>query len=280
MSQYCVKVTSTDVTPITGVLNGPPGPWPGALIASPRLFQYNNITYNLQDEGLYKFSVPAQNTTNMIIYNGDVIKLLESLTYLVVPGQDDVAKSIAAINSRSLSSRVHLLCEPTAQWVRSLLNSLGISNRIVRMLRKDTPNGFYDGHVVNEVKVNGVWTLFDLCIGLKFTDGLNLLGLKDTAPILTNSTMQKMHSFKDYLASEQCYNNVYHHSSTADMFLASETMMLDWQRDIMQIPGIDYTDGLTYFYIPDSCVGRESWLLSLSTSYRIVNKTTWLSMFY
>ncbi len=280
MNQYCVFINHNSVTTITGTQTSG-GAWPGTLVASPRTFQYNSITYNLNQEGIYKFSVPIQNTTNMIIYDGDVLKLMESLSYFLVPGQDNEGWTNAQLNTRALTSRIHVMCSSSVVWSGSWLSTLGIPWRMVRVIRSDTPNNFYDGHVIMEVKINNQWKLFDPSIGFKFVDGCgNLLALKDVCPMQSTTPFQYLHALKDILPSEQLFNGVYHHSSTVDMFLANDAMLKEWQMQIMQIPGIVHTDGKTYFYMPSGTEGRQSWLQGLSTSYVVVSHATWLEMFY
>ena len=280
MNQYCVFINNNLVIPISGTQTSG-GAWPGTLVASPRTFQYNSTTYNLNQEGIYKFSVPTQNTTNMIIYNGDVLKLMESLSYFVVGGQDNEGWTIPQLNIRALTSRIHIMCTSSASWVMWWCAQLGIPARMCRVLRADTPNGFYDGHVIMEAKINNEWKLFDPNVGLKFVESNgDLMSLKDVCPMQDTAPFQYLHELKDGFPSEQMFNNVYHHSSTIDMFLATDAMLKDWQKDIMQIPGIVHTDGKTYFYMPTGTENRQSWVTGLSTSYVVVSQSTWNSMFY
>ncbi len=280
MNQYACLVTNNSITDIPGSLFGT-GPWPGTLVASPRSFKYNNFVYNLSLEGVYKFNVPFQNTTNMIIYDNDIVKLIESLSYLIVPGQDDTVKSVAQLNSKALTSRIHLLCGMSCTWVKAWCVSLGIPCRIINTLRSDTLTGFYDGHVLLEVKINGLWKLFDVNLGFKFVDyNNNLLALKDLYPLNNTELFQDLHAFKNRNPSEVMLNNVYHHSSTIDIFLGSREMLVQWQKGVMQIPGILAEDNLTYFYLPEGTESKASWVLSLSSNYRIVSYQTWLNMFY
>lgn len=249
--------------------------WPGTLIASPFVYQHNSINYDLNQEGIYKFSVPVQNTTNMIIYNSDIHQLIASLSYMIVPGQTDDAKTNAQITSKSLSSRVNLLCSSSCSWVASQLASRGIQARTIRCLRADTPNSFYDGHVMLEVFIAGAWKLYDVNLGFYFN-----ASLKDCVPIFSTDEFLSLHEFKMGFPAEPLYNNVYHHASTIDMFLYDEDALKNFQQDIMQIPGIVYSDGKTYFYMPNGTQSRQSWVQNLSSSYVVVSYATWCSMFY
>ncbi len=274
MNQYCVFIDKNGISNIEGTQTTG-GAWPGTLIASPRTFQYNSTTYNLNQEGIYKFSVPIQNTTNMIIYDADITSLIASLTYFIVPGQTDEGKTLTQLNSKSLSSRINVLCSTACSWVAALLNSKGFSTRYVRCLRANTPNNFYDGHVMLEVYISGQWRLFDVQLGFSFG-----APLKDIAPVTNTSVFNPMHVFKLYNPAEPMINNVYDHASTVDMFMPSLDMVKNFQMDIMQIPGIVHTDGKTYFYMPSGTSSRQSWVEGLSSSYIVVSYATWVSMFY
>lgn len=277
MAQYCSYITSatnTTLTPTT--VNG--GGWPAALITTPFVYKHNGINYPLTSAGVYKLSVPGSNTTNIVIYDGDVETLLKSLTYFIVPGMTDEGKTQAQLNSKSYSSRINVLCSTAVNWARTHLTARGIASRVVRCLRSDTPNDFYDGHVMMEVYYSGAWHLVDMQLGLVF--GSAWPAAKDVLPVLSTDAPISMHKYKVLNPAEPMINGVYCHASTIDMFLADDVTMKEYQKDIMQIPGIVHTDGLTYFYIPAGMESRQSWLLGLSTSYRVVPYATWLSMFY
>lgn len=277
ISQYCVYITDTGLTVKQPTeING--GVWPAALITSPFVYKHNNISYDLNQAGVYKFSVPCQNTTNMIIHDGNVQTLLKSLTYFIAPGMTDEAKTNSQLNSKAYTSRINILCSKSVNWVRSYLAPLNIPSRIVRCLRSNTPNNFYDGHVMLEVFYNNAWHLFDPQLGFAFSD--DWLAVKDVFPVSNTEIFKQVHKYKVLNAPEPMTNNVYHHASTIDMFLADDLMLKEFQKGIMQIPGIDHTDGLTYFYLPEGTESRQSWLLALSSSYRVVSQSTWLSMFY
>jgi len=274
MNQYCVYINLSSVnTKATTTING--ASWPGTLIAAPFVYKHNGINYDLNQEGIYKFSVPIQNTTNMIIYGSDVHQLIASLSYMIVPGQTDDSKTLSQITSKSLSSRVNLLCSNSCSWAASQLATKSIQTRTIRCLRANTPNGFYDGHVMLEVYIAGSWKLYDVNLGFYFN-----ASLKDVIPVLTTDTFINLHDFKMYFPAEPLYNNVYHHASTIDMFLYNQTALKNFQKDIMQIPGIVHTDGKTYFYMPSGTESRQSWVQSLDANYVVVSYATWCSMFY
>ena len=279
MTQYCAKITPLETTLISPV-GGSGAAWPGSLVSSPLTYTHNGLTYVLDSESLYKFHVPIQNTTNMIIYDGDVERLLDNLTGMIVPGQVDEGKATATLFSKLLTSRIKVLCTTAANVTKWQLDQLGIENRIVRVLRSGTPNNFYDGHVINEVKINGQWAVIDMSLGFKFKDSQsNLLSLKD-AIFPTSDKFIDMHFMKDRMPSETHSNNVYHHSSTVDIFLSDRNDTVQWQSDLMHIPGIDHSDGKTYFYMPSGTGSRQSWVEGLSSNFVVVSEATWNTMFY
>jgi len=252
MNQYCVYINSSSIS--TKGSTGTSGAgWPGTLIASPFIYQHNGINYDLNQEGIYKFSVPIQNTTNMIIYSSDVHQLIASLSYMIVPGQTDTNKTLAQITSKSLSSRVNVLCTVASLWTASQLATKSISTRLVRCLRAGAPNNFYDGHVMLEIYIAGAWKLYDTNLGFYFN-----ASAKDTMPVTSVNQFLSLHDFKMNYPAEPMFNNQYCHASTIDMFLADDSMLKVWQKDLMQIPGIVHTDGKTYFYMPSGTESRQS----------------------
>ena len=276
MIQYCVKISPQSITNVSPEITNDGGVWPAKLVSLPFRYKHNNITYNLNEAGIYKFSVPSQNTTNILIHDGDIKKLLANLTYFITPGQLDTNKTVDQLQSKAYSARVNILCEKSVDFIQSQLTKLNIISRKVRVVRADDPNNFYDGHVMLEVFFDDGWHLFDAQLGISFN---NWSALKDVAPCSENTTFNFANKYKLFNSSEPMQNNIYHHCSTIDMFLFDENSTKLFQKDIMQIGGIDY-QGLTYFSTPQKYSHRTTWLLSLSSSYRVVNNEQFISTFY
>ena len=271
--KYITPTSNVTLAPIQGVTGQG---WPGSLITSPMFYSHNGLVYDLTNPGLYTFVVPGVNTTNLIVFDGDVSLLIATIDYLIVPGQADETVSIPNLLSYLGNRRVSIMCTTSVLLTQALLNTLPNppQHRLVRVLRSDTPNGFYDGHVLLEVRINSQWTLFDTNYGLYF-NGSSLL---DTCPALSTTSFSNLHNYKLLTSTSPHTNYVYHQASVYEALLSTQPELYSFQQSLMQIPCIQATDGLTYCYLPTGTESRLSWVQSLG--YTVLSKSAFIALFY
>lgn len=108
-------------------VQGAASPIPSGLVIAPGTYSYNSPAYDMTQEGLYRFSHPAsaaepwEDATNRIVYNGDVDKLLSSLSYLLVHGTRDEGFDLSTRLFRLLTYfKLPEGKEDRAAWVLSL----------------------------------------------------------------------------------------------------------------------------------------------------------------
>lgn len=247
------------------------------LIMPPGNYQYNTPIYDMNAEGLYTIFNSGVDGGWRIIYNSDIYQLMSAFAWLAVYGRADESYNNAILATLAKTKKLSLRCGRTCEWAQSLLNSVGVQNRIVRLLTADTPNNFDDGHVAIEVKINGAWKLWDLANDRYFVDGSNNhLSLKDYFATPTKNSV----IIADSGCDNEGYGSYQHHTAVYyDMRFRSEALTQSWIDRIYQIPGID--DGvLTYFYLPPGTESRQAYVLGLSPNFRVVSQSTWNSMFY
>lgn len=247
------------------------------LIMPPGNYQYNTPIYDLSAEGLYCIFNAGVDGGWRIIYNSDIYQLMSGIAWLAVYGRYDEGYSYASLTAMAKTKKLSLRCGRTCEWAQYLLNSVGVQNRIVRLLTADTPNNFDDGHVAIEVKINGVWKLWDLASDRYFVDAsLNHLSLQD---YFTASAKDSV-IIADSSADNEGYGSYQHHTAVYyDMRFRSEGLTQSWIDRIYQIPGID-SGGLTYFYLPAGAESRQSYVTGLSPNFRVITESSWNAMFY
>lgn len=119
----------------------------------------------MTQEGLYCYANHNLNMNlNTIIFQKDVITLISSLCQLTSHGYLDEKITVDEKKQKILKQKLSLTCGYTVVFVSDILNEYGIENRIIYLLTSKDINGYSDGHIVLEVKINGEWILFDLTL--------------------------------------------------------------------------------------------------------------------
>lgn len=244
-------------------------------IHAPGVYQYNDLSYNCAEEGFYVWFNPFVDTTHRAIYGSDKARLIGSLSEMCVHGRSDEWMSIAQKNANARVSYLRMRCGATVEWIRAQLDSVGINSRTVRLLTGRPPNNYDDGHVALEVNIDGAWRLFDPANNYQFGGSL-AAAIPEVADNCFTLNQIASHRW----AIEPFKFGDFDATTFAELNLSTPERVREWVRRIYQIPGIDHTDGLTYFYLPPGMESRQSWVLGLSTAYRVVPHGTWFGMFY
>ena len=250
------------------------------MIMPPGVYDYNGKRYDLSAEGLYcVFNNDFGDGGRRIIYQSDVRKLLESLSWLTMYGKADEGYTPAQILSDPWLAKTRKLamrCGPTIELVQHVLNQVGVESRRLSVLTADTPNDLDDGHVPIEVKIGGVWTLWDIAQSRYYQD--------TTAHHLNLDEFIQCQNVQHVLLSDPSANNELWGGFNSNVFydakFRTQPQMSAWVDRIYQIPGIWHTDGKCYFYMPSGTEGRQSWVEGLSTDHVVVDYPTWKSLFY
>lgn len=246
-----------------------------ANLVMPRgVYQYNALKYNFDTDGLYGIFNPGVDGGWRIIYQDDVYALMSALSWLSTYGRMDEGMTNAQLTTKAKSTKLSMRCERTIDWAMSVLSSVGVQSRKCRLVTADTPTNYDDGHVTVEVKVNGIWKFWDIPCNFYPKEGLDHLNLYTYVgnPLAYESFIADGERDLNGAGSYQMHTNILY-----DMKLRN---INTWISRIYQIPGIVHTDGLTYFYMPAGTEPRQSWLLGLSSTYRVLTEQAWSLMFY
>lgn len=234
-----------------------------SLIQLPGLYQYNEFVYDCSQEGLYRFINPGIDTSQRIVYENNIPSLLSSIAWITAHGTADESLSIENMTRRAKTSKLRLRCGYITTWAMSLLQSVGLrygyDYRVARCLTGETPNGYDDGHVMIEVKVNGSWGLWDLDNNMIFKkDGVQL-NLKE---LITLIPAPKAVAWKNTV-------NVAAQGAGLTKTSASNT----WNAGASSVQTIASGDGYMEFTITETDTYRLCGLSSgdVSRSYREVN---------
>lgn len=247
---------------------------PAGLVIPPGSYTVNGVTYDCSQEGLYRFWEPLSSTQHRIVYSSDVDALMSAMAWLTVNGRSDEPLSLSALTNAALNYHLRLLCGKTIEWARAICASLGLQTRMCRALTAGAPNNYFDGHVMLEVKVGGVWRLYDIANDCTYGASIPL---KDAVPLVAATVMNELAD--DVYAAETFTGAVLDVPSWRLNTMRGSGRRSEIER-VLQIPGIDHTDGLTYFYMPAGTESRQAWVLGLSANYRVITQAAWTAQFY
>lgn len=264
-----------------------------SIIAQPGVYAYNGENFDLSQPGLYRFFNPLTDTTNRVVYGGDVMALLSAASWWGSHGVSEnrttgesVSSYVARMNARARTSKLRVQCENLHLWAgAALLDPHGIQHRTTRFLTMGTTpddlNGYDEGHVCCEVMINGEWALVDLTGDRLFLDAQgNRLSARDaTAAIAADTWQPKMIALDGY-SEEPMQSGRFDATSWAEAFFLTPEDQRAWYARIFQAVGIDHPNGETWWLLPPGAEDRAAWVESLSTLWKVKDAATWNATFY
>jgi len=251
-------------------------PLPGSLVIPPGVYTYGGETLNMTVEGAYNLWNVAVDRQNKIVYGSDIATLVTSLSWLTAIGTDDDGRTVADNINNATYFKPHLLCTPTVKLVREILTQQGVTSRIVHCLTGETPTNYYDGHVMIEVMIDGLWVLFDPASGHDFF-GNSLHPAVPLLPgVLTRTTPKSI--APERIASSGFDPEVWVESTLT----APGDHESEWMR-VLQIPGIERPDqpGHVDFYVSPEFADRAAWVDGLAPEYHVMtDEAAWIAAYY
>lgn len=292
--QYAHRYYKTTRQTLSPVSASPTGVWSAKLVFAPGYYAYNGAVYDLTQPGHYVMThqktaaEPWCNTTRMTVFGGDPIALVSAAAWLNVFGDGDKpsgetdAQWMDRISAKARTSKFALLCGHVHPWAQArLLQPNGVASRQVYFLTMETPNNCVDGHVALEVTMGGAPVLVDLSTNSTFrSPSDNLLSARDAVAHIATGTVSYDPIAADCFAVETA-NDAFDSTSYAEAFLAFDADLTAWHHRIFQAVGMMASDGRIYFKLPPGSEHRKSWVLSLSSGYRVIDDPAqWDALFY
>ncbi len=224
---------------------------PQKLIISSGLYQFENNTYDLQDEGLYRFISPLQKNEQRIIFSGkNIDALMSAVSWIYSHGNSDNGKRFEEINNKALNSKIFGTCGSISVWIQEILKSHNIKSRIVQTLTLDDWNTYDNGHTMIEVYRSDLkkWVLYDLDANLYFSQNgipLSLIEFIDAVKS-NNYEMHVLASDTTLDVSNFISKNNYDYAFYTEGVYANENSKKNWYTRVIQIPMIG-EDNYSYF---------------------------------
>ena len=253
---------------------------PNSLIIRPGKFKFDEKTYDLNREGLYRFVYPGKENHQRIVYEKNIDALLSGISWIYSHGNSDDNKTYQEINEKALYSKIFATCGSISEWAKKILEENNIKARIVSSLTLEQWNSYDNGHILLEVYRNDFkkWVVYDLDNNSFFSTNGTPLSL------IEFSTQSAVSDYMiNYLASNSNVDVAnfvdgktnYDYAFLMEARFANENSRKQWYKRVMQVPLIG--DGKFNYFFNDSDISR---VMSYSSYYKHMNKEQFLKQFY
>ena len=135
-----------------------------SLIVKPNKFTIANISFNFGKEGLYRVLKPDGSIRHVIVFQGDMYKLLSSICWIVTHGNEHNKLDFNGKQAQATKGKLFLTCSRIVGFTSLILDRYKIKSRVIQTFGSEHLNGYDDEHVLLEVfdpKVQK-WILIDL----------------------------------------------------------------------------------------------------------------------
>lgn len=212
----------------------------------------------------------------------DVMTFMESLSALCSYGTADEPLTQAQLTSLARTRPLEMRCGPTAAFVRGCATGVGIETRQVHMLNVSASNGFDDGHVALEAKLQGEWKLFDVPNDTAWVayDG-ELLSLAEV--VAERPANLEMRS----LAQPRVGRSISPGSApwvaaVYEMTLGTPQAIRDWCERIYEVPGMAVAGGIVWG-VPDHLASHSQQIATYpgtNGAWTTLPFPQWVARFY
>lgn len=259
-------------------------PLPDFFLLAPGNYVINGAAWDMSGEGYYIYYNPLAGTfLRRLVTNANALAFCSAFSWAAAHGSADASKTHAQLDAAAKCAKLRLPCGALHPWIKQWASAAGFQCRVVRLLTAETPDGYNDGHVALEIRhPNGAgpWVLADCTLGQYHVAADTPLSLRDLIPRMPSGDFTTRQLSDDAGCEVSPPVSGTDVTSIYELLLRTPALRQQWARRIYQIPGIDHSDGLTYFYLPLGTASRQSWVLGLSGSFRVVSKAAWDAMFY
>lgn len=230
---------------------------PNELIIKPGNYKFNQITFILDREGLYRFS-DGKTTLNRVVYEKDPWALVTAMAYLEGNDKESVKSTLnyqTVLKDHTLS----LSCGHLAEITRMLLKDEGIESRVIHSLNLNYSwtDQTDNGHTLNEILINGKWQVVDLENDVAF--------FKDGRALTFYELVQLIKSGQDYDLKPIAQK------------ARSDSELKKYYQKVFGVPIMD--NGKYLFYTAENDQEKEK-VSNYSHKYRFMPKNEWLNRFY
>ena len=253
---------------------------PNDLVIEKGAYNFYNKTYDLKEEGVYRFVYPEKINQQRIVYEKDLDSLLSAICWISSHGNTDDGKDFLEINNKVLNSKIFLTCGPKTEWIENFLSKYSVKCRIVASLTLEKWNSYDNGHVMIEIFREDLkkWILYDLDNNCFFEKNKKQLSFIEFFSCVKDDNYEIK-----YLAPQSniAISNFIDSKSNFDFNFILETKLLTeklrrkWYKRVIQVLLI--TDG-DYNYFFDET--NRNHVEKYSSYYKFLKQDDFMEKFY
>jgi len=240
------------------------------------LVEVSGITFDLKEEGVYRFFQLPTISEQRIVCSGGIESLLKMIGYLWAYGNVDERIRVSELENALVNRCVVATCGKLSAIAKRIFYMYGISSRMVAMVTCDKWGGQDDGHTLVEVKINkNKWILYDPSYNCCFRFNGERLSLMEFTNVV-KSGEYCIEKLPGNIGHSVFKTDSYDYGFWADQRMLSESMLRKWYKKICDIPLIRDKD--TYYfplgYVPEIDLDR------ISSRYRPIEDSSFFRTFY
>lgn len=269
MAYYAYMNSVEALTPISGTYTG----LPSTLLILPGNYTVYGKSYNMAEEGLYRFFDYSGHIQQRIVYNGDPIALVSGAQWIITQSYTHNSLSQAQKTEVAKTNKLLVSCQGGAFWLAGLLQQVGVPARVVSVITAESYNNYNDGHSLVEAYIDDRWIVFDTSYNMRFwLDGepmsmLDMIANADTE----NYTVERMSNDTPYDPSGTVYAGAsgfvfFEFNANGEYLYPSYARLFD-------IPLV-FENNRWYYYDTRQDASFQSW------GFIRISESEWLNRFY
>lgn len=246
---------------------------PDALVIPPGKYNVYGQTYDMAQEGLYRFLRYSDLTTvQRIVYDSDSIALISSMQWIFTQSYIDNSKTNVQLAAIAKADKLRISCGKAVDFMAWLMPQHGYQARYAGAITQQEWNYVNDGHAMVEIYLDGKWVLFDPAFNTRFWRDGEPLSLPEVAEDLGTVDVEYMAFDTGYDVSGLWYQG---HSLGSLFEPMMDSVLLKKYYERM-MDSLIVQDGSTYYYYDAGAYDSQfqSW------GYVKLTKAEWLSLFY
>lgn len=191
-------------------------------------------TKEFHSEGIHRYNSYPNSARQKIVFAGDVIKLLESLSWCHIHGYKDNFISYDQAIETARKRKLSMTCQPICSLMQLVLSHLGIQARTVSFVTLEPSNGYSDGHRMLEYKKDGKWIIVDFSFRRLFRYKDKYLSAKEVIDLgIENIEIVKFSQAPSLSYNDMIYNN-YDFTFYMEELIRNDNNLFIWYQRICQ----------------------------------------------
>lgn len=258
---------------------------PDSLIVTPGFYTYDGQTYDMNNEGLYRFAEINGVNRQCIVYQTNVHKLLSSLSWITTHGNSDGTMTYEQLKTTAKTRKINITCGKVVGLARDILGTT--NTRQISTFALDNITNFDDGHVLLEVWRTDLskWVLYDLDNNFVFADtNGDLLSFWEVLPLVDSGNFEMKPIASDTTMDISNFKvSSYDAGIYFETAMATEQQKYNWLKRVFAFPTI-YEGGI--YYSVDSTRTRDltaadtTYLTGLGITYQVMTESAFLTKYY